>query len=39
MSKSFDYDKLNTQWEVVSKELIYAAQNGHLDPLGMSEKD
>ena len=38
MDNPYDYDKLRAQCEVVNKELTCASQNGHLDPLGMTEE-
>lgn len=39
MDKPFDYDKLNAECEAICRSLIHASQNGHLDPLGMTEND
>ncbi len=39
MDKPFDCNKLNEHCETLRKELLHASQNGHLDPLSMTEQD
>lgn len=39
MDHPCDYDKLAAECEEVRRALINASQNGHLDPINMTEKD
>ncbi|MDE0166773.1 MAG: hypothetical protein OXL36_16880 [Bryobacterales bacterium] len=39
MDNPFDCNKLNEHCETLRRELLHASQNGHLDPLRMTEQD
>ena len=39
MENPIDYNKINSQCEAVRRSLLEASQNGHFDPLEMTEED